>query len=109
MIILLKIDLRKFENEGLFLEGTGSIVFDHLHRKAYASLSSRTNIKLLRQISKSLDYDLVTFEAFDQSGTPIYHTNVMMWIGTTVGAICTEAIRDSYDRVKLIEMRVITS
>ena len=102
-------DLRKFENEGLFLEGTGSIVFDHLHRKAFATLSSRTNLKLLRQVSKILNYDLVTFEAFDRSGVPIYHTNVMMWIGTTVGAICAEAITDSYDRVSLSIFKILTS
>jgi len=100
------IDLKKFENEGMFLEGTGSIVFDHLHRKAYACLSSRTNIKLLRQVSQSLDYQLVTFEAFDHVGSSIYHTNVMLWIGTTVSAICAESISDGQERERVVkEMR----
>eukprot|EP00093_Oithona_nana_P014710 14710.XXX_441790_443080_1 [CDS] Oithona nana genome sequencing. len=101
------IDLKKFENEGMFLEGTGrSIVFDHLHRKAYACLSSRTNIKLMRQVSQSLDYQLVTFEAFDHTDSPIYHTNVMLWIGTTVAAICADAISDGQARERVVkEMR----
>ena len=78
-------------------------MFDHLHRKAYACLSSRTNIKLLRQVSQSLDYQLVTFEAFDHVGSSIYHTNVMLWIGTTVSAICAESISDGQERVSNIK------
>ena len=77
-------------------------MFDHLHRKAYACLSSRTNIKLMRQVSQSLDYQLVTFEAFDHTDSPIYHTNVMLWIGTTVAAICADAISDGQARVSII-------
>ena len=82
-------------------------MFDHLHRKAFACLSSRTNAKLLRQVSQILEYQLVTFEAYDSANHPIYHTNVMLWIGTTVAAICAEAITDSLERDRIIkEMRV---
>ena len=88
------IDFKYKENEGCFLEGTGSIVFDHLHKKAYACVSSRTNLSLLRNVCNQLDYEPMTFEAFDQNGKPIYHTNVMMWIGTDVAAICIDAIQD---------------
>jgi len=89
------VDLKFKENEGLFLEGTGSIVFDHLYKRAYACISSRTDPNLLNVVCKHLGYEAVVFEAFDENSKLIYHTNVMMWIGTTVAAICAEAIRDS--------------
>ena len=66
--------------EGIFLEGTGSIVFDHEYRKAYASLSSRTSNALLKKVCQSLSYEPVIFDAVDEMGKPIYHTNVMMWM-----------------------------
>ena len=74
------IDLKSYEKEGIFLEGTGSIVFDHEYRKAYASLSSRTSNALLKKVCQSLSYEPVIFEAVDEMGKPIYHTNVMMWM-----------------------------
>lgn len=97
------IDLKHHENEGGFLEGTGSIVFDHLYKRAYACLSSRTNVNLLRMVCQHLNYQPVTFEAFDQEVKPIYHTNVMMWIGTTVAAICIDAIVDPTTKVSSIQ------
>ena len=77
----------------MFLEGTGSIVFDHTNRMAYACKSDRTNIDLLKLVCDHLGYKYIEFTAVDQSGLPIYHTNVMMWIGTNVAAICTDAIK----------------
>ena len=81
--------------EEMFLEGTGSIVFDHVGKRAYACRSERTNVGLLKQVCNKLGYDCTTFEALDQNGLPIYHTNVMMWIGTGVAAICAESIIDA--------------
>ena len=95
------VDLKFKENEGLFLEGTGSIVFDHLYKRAYACISSRTDPNLLNVVCKHLGYEAVVFEAFDENSKLIYHTNVMMWIGTTVAAICAEAIRDSKTKVHM--------
>ena len=83
-------------------------MFDHLHRKAFACLSSRTNAKLLRQVSQILEYQLVTFEAYDSANHPIYHTNVMLWIGTTVAAICAEAITDSLERDRIIKEMTVS-
>ena len=77
----------------MFLEGTGSIVFDHINKLAYACKSDRTNIDLLRLVCDHLGYEYIEFTAVDQSGLPIYHTNVMMWIGTNVAAVCTDAIK----------------
>ena len=65
------IDLKNYENEGIFLEGTGSIVFDHPYKKAYACLSSRTSIVLLKKVCVTLGYESVTFEAFDEFGQGI--------------------------------------
>lgn len=94
------INWKQLENEGVFLEGTGSVVFDHIFKKAYACISSRTNAKLVGQMCKHLSYEPILFEAFDDKhGKPIYHTNVLMWIGTTVTAICADAIPDVAIRV----------
>ena len=60
------IDLKSYENEGFFLEGTGSVVFDHLYKKAYACSSSRTNMKLVQKICLSLNYEPVTFEGISK-------------------------------------------
>ena len=89
------VDLSHFEEEDMFLEGTGSIVFDHISKIAYACHSNRTNMNLLRHICKKLEYKTVGFDAIDENGISIYHTNVMMWIGTNVAAICSEAIKNT--------------
>ena len=84
----------------MFLEGTGSIVFDHENKVAYACRSNRTNINLLKFVCQKLGYSLAEFDAVDGDGIPIYHTNVMMWIGTEVAAICSESIKDSEVDIK---------
>jgi hypothetical protein len=94
------IDLSHLESQEKFLEGTGSLVLDRVHRRAYACLSSRTHPDALGEFAQLLDYDIVAFEAADASGTPIYHTNVMMSIGSAFAAVCLEAIRaDQRDAV----------
>ena len=98
-LILLKfkelIDISNFAEDEMFLEGTGSIVFDHENKVAYACRSNRTNVNLLKFVCQKLGYSLAEFDAVDGNGIPIYHTNVMMWIGTEVAAICSESIKDS--------------
>ena len=79
----------------MFLEGTGSIVFDHISKIAFACRSNRTNINLLRHVCNKLKYKSFEFDAVDEDGISIYHTNVMMWIGTNVAAICSEAIKNA--------------
>src|ERR1700721_1305753 len=79
--IVRTIDLTHRETEGKFLEGTGSVVLDRAHRVAYASLSPRTDLDVLGEFAQLLDYELVTFEAGDGDGLPVYHTNVVMGIG----------------------------
>jgi len=86
------VDLTHREAQGKFLEGTGSLVLDRAHRVAYASPSPRTDLDVLGEFAQQLDYELVTFEALDASGQPVYHTNVMMAIGAGFAVVCGEAI-----------------
>lgn len=93
------IDLSHHENEGHYLEGTGSMVLDRVNRVAYACLSSRTHLGALGDFAQQLDYDLVAFDAVDRNGAPIYHTNVLMNIGEEVTVICLAAIASEEQRV----------
>jgi hypothetical protein len=86
------IDLTGHEADDKFLEGTGSIVLDRVHRLAYACLSPRTDLDVLGDFAQRLDYELVTFDAVDAEGVPIYHTNVLLCIGTRFAVLCTEVI-----------------
>lgn len=98
-----KIDLTSFEQEGIFLEGTGSMVLDRKNKIAYACLSPRTNIQVLSAFLQNTGFEAVYFYANDDSGTPIYHTNVMLAIGEHFAVICAESIRDVEQRRMVIE------
>lgn len=93
-----KIDLSAHEQENIFLEGTGSIVFDHQHKRAYACLSPRTNGALLNTLAHQLGYTAIAFHAYDESKQEIYHTNVMMCIGSRFAVVCLESITDLNER-----------
>lgn len=95
------LDFTHFEGEGKFLEGTGSLVLDRINRVAFACISSRTNIEVLAAWQKEMQYEVVTFNASDQSNHPIYHTNVVMCMGDTFCVICLEAITDLDERLKI--------
>jgi hypothetical protein len=88
------IDLTRHEQTGRYLEGTGSLVLDRLHRVAYACVSPRTDLDVLGDFAQQLDYDIVAFEALDANGAAIYHTNVLMSVGERFAAVCTTAIRE---------------
>lgn len=92
------VDLSEHEQQRRFLEGTGSIVFDHENKIAYACLSPRTNEKLLTEITKQLNYEPFSFYALDSEGKEIYHTNVMMCIGQDFTVICLESIKSEAER-----------
>jgi len=93
-----RICLEVHEAEDRFLEGTGSIIFDHQNRLAYACLSPRTDEGLLEELCQSLDYQKVAFHSTDPYGQDIYHTNVMMALGETFVVICLSTIRDRVER-----------
>jgi hypothetical protein len=86
------VDLSPYENEGRFLEGTGSLVLDHAGRQAFACRSERTDEALVRLWADSLGYRPVVFDAVDAAGAPYYHTNVMLNIGQRVAVVAGEAI-----------------
>ncbi len=86
------VDLSGHEDRGHYLEGTGSMVLDRANRIAYACVSSRTHLDPLGDFAQQMDYDVVTFEAVDESGVPIYHTNVLMNVGEELAVICADAI-----------------
>jgi hypothetical protein len=96
------IDLTQYEQQGKFLEGTGSLVLDRVGRVAYACISPRTDLDVLGDFAQRLDYEIVAFEAFDAAGAPIYHTNVLMCIGARFAVICSACIRED-ERAAVVE------
>ena len=97
------VNLTHFEIHGEYLEGTGSVVLDRQGRVAYACLSPRTHAAPLAKFAAVLGYEAVTFHAADRSGRPIYHTNVLLAIGTRFAALCTSAIADEEQRRRVVE------
>jgi len=95
-----RIDLTAHEREARFLEGTGSLVLDHVQRVAYAALSPRTDAGLVADWARQLDYEPVLFTARDARGQPYYHTNVVLWIGTRAAVLCSESL-DEVDRARV--------
>ncbi|MFN3529957.1 MAG: arginine deiminase-related protein [Bacteroidia bacterium] len=87
-------DYRNKRNAGIFLEGTGSLVFDHLHRIAIAVPSARTTKSLAQQLTKQLGYALFMAESLDEQGLAIYHTNVVMSIAPSLAICCFKSIKD---------------
>jgi len=94
------VDLTHHEKAGRFLEGTGSLVLDHVERVAYACRSPRTDDHVAREWAHALDYQLEMFTARDARGTPIYHTNVVMSIGTRMAVVALDNI-DAGDRLRI--------
>ena len=97
------IDLSDFEDRGVFLEGTGSLVLDRIQRVAFACLSSRTHVEALEEFGRLMNYEIVAFNANDRDGFPIYHTNVLMSIGDRLAPICLEAIADAEHRELVVD------
>ena len=95
------IDYSAFEDDGCFLEGTGSLVLDHLNKIAYVSLSNRSNPKVIQRFVEDFSYEPVTFTSVDSNGQPIYHTNVMMCIGTAFALVSLDMIPDKAERQTL--------
>jgi hypothetical protein len=96
------LDYSAWEKQAMYLEGTGSIIFDHEHRVAYAGLSARTNEALLTQVCAQLGYRPVSFRAQDAQGQDIYHTNVLLSIGPRFAVVCLESIRNAAERAAVV-------
>jgi hypothetical protein len=86
-----------------YLEGTGSLVLDRTHKIAYAALSERTHEELVDTWCQLMGYQSVKFKAIGPDGHPIYHTNVMMHVGTDYVMMCTECIPDKAERKRVLD------
>lgn len=94
------------ETQGHFLEGTGSMIFDHDNKIAYGSISLRLDENLFREFCAKYNFTPVVFHSFQTVGAerlPIYHTNVMMCVADKFVVICLDCIDDELEREKVIE------
>lgn len=99
------VDYTQAEDEKVYLEGTGSLILDRIHRKAYCALSPRANEELLIEFCEDFEFMPVIFTANqDVNGKrlPIYHTNVMMCVGEDFAVICTASIDDKKERKNVL-------
>ena len=100
-------DLSSAETEDQFLEGTGSMIFDHDFKIAYGSVSLRLDEGLFRDFCEKFGYTPVVFHSFQNVGNqrlPIYHTNVMMCVAEQFVVICLDCIDDELEREKVQEV-----
>lgn len=95
------VDLTEHEAEGRYLEGTGSLVLDRVNHIAYACGSPRTHLDALADFADRLGYEPVVFAATDATNRPVYHTNVVMSLGSQFAIVCLEAIRDPAQRARV--------
>ena len=96
------VDLAHLEAREQYLEGTGSLVLDRERHIAYACRSPRTHAGALAEFASALHYEIVPFTAVDAAGRAIYHTNVLMSLGTRFAALCTRAISDPAERRTIV-------
>ncbi len=97
------IDYSGLEPDGLFLEGTGAMVLDHLDRVAYAVRSNRTDPVAMERFCTQFAYEPMVFEAADETGTPVYHTNVLMCVATDFVLIGLDMMTDPARRQEVID------
>lgn len=103
-----KIDLTDKALQNKFLEGTGSIVFDYRNKIAYASESPRTDVSLFEDFCTEIGYIPVSFQSFDLTGNPVYHTNVVLTIADNYCIGCLDSSENPVER-KMLEMKLSNS
>jgi hypothetical protein len=102
------IDLSRFESEDKFLEGTGSMVLDRPNKIAYACISPRTDREVLNLFCEQAGYTAISFDAVDERGKAIYHTNVLMCMGSNFAVICMDSIPNPHEKVAVKESLLST-
>lgn len=102
------VDYSGLEPDGIFLEGTGAMVLDHVSRVAYTARSHRADTHVLERFCTDFGYEPMAFDAVDSDGVPVYHTNVIACIGTDVALIALEMIRDPQRRADVRERLAVT-
>jgi hypothetical protein len=90
------------QNERI-VEGTGSLVFDYVNKIAFACRSGRTNESLATEICAALSFTPIFFDAVDELGIPVYHTNVVMCMGSEFATICLDAIKNDDDQERILD------
>lgn len=96
------VDYAPFELQSKYLEGTGSMVLDRQNRICYACISPRTDMELVNRFCNDFQYKPILFNATDRHGNPIYHTNVLMCVGSQFMVICLECIHNELDRKRIV-------
>ena len=96
-------DYSIYEEDDVFLEGTGSVVLDRTNKVAYCSISKRSDFNLFEKFCQDIGYSPITFKSYDSKGGIVYHTNVMMSIGDDFILICLDSIIDKEERIKVKE------
>ncbi|HEY9565847.1 MAG TPA: arginine deiminase-related protein [Nocardioides sp.] len=97
------VDYSGLEPDGIFLEGTGAMVLDHVSRVAYAARSHRADTHVLERFCTDFGYEPMVFDAVDSGGVPVYHTNVIACVGTDVAMIALCMIPDEARREQVRE------
>jgi hypothetical protein len=99
-------DYTSAEDDGIFLEGTGSLLLDRENGKAYCALSPRADEELMIEFCEDFEFTPVIFEAFQTVNGErklIYHTNVMMTLGDTFAVVCADCIDDKKERKMVLD------
>ena len=102
------VDFSGLEVDGLYLEGTGAMVLDHLERVAYVSSSHRADPIVLERFCTLFGFEPMAFDTADEHGQPIYHTNVIMSIATDYVIICLEMLTNPARRTEVAERLAAT-
>ncbi|WP_313803748.1 citrulline utilization hydrolase CtlX [Flavobacterium sp.] len=100
------VDYSAAENDGVFLEGTGSLVLDRENGKAYCGISPRSDEELMIEFCEDFEMDPVIFDTthkVDGTDEPVYHTNVMLSVGEKFAVICSDCIADSKERKMVLD------
>lgn len=97
------IDYSGLEPDGLYLEGTGAMVLDHIDRVSYVTKSNRADPVALERFCTHFNYEPMAFDASDESGTPVYHTNVLMCIATDFVMVGLGLFDDDKRRDEIID------
>lgn len=98
-----ELDLSEYEQKDRALEGTGSIVYDHINKTAYACLSPRTDVELFKSYCNKIGYTPVIFNSYDAKGKLIYHTNVVMCVGSGYVVVGLDTVKDVEERQSLLD------
>ncbi len=102
------VDYSGLEPDGIFLEGTGAMVLDHVSRVAYTARSARADIAVLERFCTDFNYEPMAFDAVDSEDVPVYHTNVIACVGTHVALIALDMIPDKVRREQVRERLSVT-